>query len=86
MLLQNDTDLVNQKRAMVLLKMALASQNLTTTSWAAFQLLHSVLDEFALPVIQVYGYLALPLCPVDGSYSCTQRLHITSACTLLVLW
>lgn len=66
-LLQTDADLVNQKRAMVLLKMALASQNLTTTSWAAFQLLHSVLDEFALPVIQVYSYSASHLCPIDGS-------------------
>ncbi|KAK9832125.1 hypothetical protein WJX74_000029 [Apatococcus lobatus] len=47
-----DSSLVNQKRAMVLLKMALASASFRSTTWTTFELLHSVLDEFALTVIQ----------------------------------
>ena len=38
---------------MILLKMALASEEVSSPKWIGFQLLHSVLDEFALPVIQV---------------------------------
>ena len=52
LVLQADVDRVNQKRAMVLLKMALASERLSSSKWTSFQLLHNVLDEFALPVIQ----------------------------------
>ena len=63
--LQSDGDLLNQKRAMVLLKMALASLKLNSPRWTSFQLLHSVLDEFALPVIQVRGNLT-PLSSSDG--------------------
>ena len=51
--MQADGELVNQKRAVVLLKMALASEGLASPRWTAFHLVHSVLDEFALPVIQV---------------------------------
>lgn len=65
--LQSDGDLLNQKRAMVLLKMALASLKLSSPRWTSFQLLHSVLDEFALPVIQVRSNLT-PLSSSDGHF------------------